>query len=106
LGSRIDVIAGRHPGFRSRIRGYAFFIDQNMPEMLSENTEVSVCLGYGWISPDNSAVADGIYKTNALGIAREVCECLRVEGFDVDWNGDLARKICVTINWQRRDLLN
>src|SRR5207244_8883093 len=52
LPGRIDVINSRHPGFQDSIRGYAFFIDQNMPEMLSESTEISVYLGYGWLSPE------------------------------------------------------
>ncbi len=105
LPGRIDVINSRHPGFQDSIRGYAFFIDQNMPEMLSESTEISVYLGYGWLSPEKSEVADEVYEKNALAIAREVCECLRNEGFKVDWNGDFSRKIGVSINWQRRNML-
>jgi hypothetical protein len=106
LPDRIDIINRRHPGFRDRIRGYAFFIDQNMPEMLSESTELSVFMGYGWLSPDQSEVAREIYEENALRIAREVCECLQGEGFNVDWNGKLARKIGVLVNWQRRNTLD
>lgn len=106
LPDRIDVINRRHPGFRDRIRGYAFFIDQNMPEMLSDSTELSVYLGYGWLSVDHSKVAAEIYKKNALGIGREVCECLRDESFEVHWDGDFARKIGVSINWRRRDRLD
>jgi hypothetical protein len=74
--------------------------------MLSESTEVTVYLGYGWLSLDNSVVAPAVYEKNALGIAREVCECLRDEGFEVDWNGDFSRKIGVSINWQRRATLD
>lgn len=106
LPDRIDVINDRYQGFRDLIRGYAFFIDQNMPEMLSDSTKLSVYLGYGWFSPDNSEVSAEIYETNALCIAREVSECLRREGFEVDWDGDLARKIGVSINWQRREMLD
>lgn len=106
LPDRIDVVNGRHPGFRDRIRGYAFFIDQNMPDMLSESTELSVYLGYGWLSADQSEVAPEIYEKNALAIAREVSECLQDEGFEVDWDGKLARKIGVSVNWQRRDKLD
>jgi len=106
LPDRIRVINDRHPGFRNRIRGYAFFIDQNMPEMLSDSTELSVYLGYGWFSPDNSEASKEVYETNALNIAREVAECLKEEGFGVDWDGNLARKIGLSINWQRRELLD
>jgi len=103
LPDRINVVSRRHPGFR--VRGYAFFIDQNMPDTLADSTELSVFLGYGWVSPDKSKVAEEIYEKNALGIAREVCECLRDEGLEVDWNGDFSRKIGVSINWQRRKML-
>jgi hypothetical protein len=105
LSERINVIDRRDPGFRHRLRGYAFFIDQNMPEMLSEGTDLSVYLGYGWISPDDSEVAPEAYEKNALAIAQEVCQCLREEGFEVDWDGTLARKIGLSLNWQRRTLL-
>jgi len=76
-----------------------------MPDTLADSTELSVFLGYGWVSPDKSKVAEEIYEKNALGIAREVCECLRDEGLEVDWNGDFSRKIGVSINWQRRKML-
>lgn len=105
LPDRIEVLNRRYPGFRHRARGYAFFIDQNMPEMLADSTELSLYLGYGWFSPDGSEVAPEIYEKNALGIAREVCDCLSDEGFEPDWNGDFSRKIGVSLNWQRRHML-
>jgi len=105
LPQRIDVINGRFPGLRNRVRGYSFFIDQNMPDMLAESTQISVYLAYGWFSRDDSKVAPDVYKEKALGIAREVCECLRNEGFEPNWNGDFARKIGVSLNWQRRAML-
>jgi hypothetical protein len=105
MSDRIDVINRRHPGFRERMRGYAFFIDQNMPAELADSTGLSVYLGYGWVSLDNSNVDGETYEKNALGIAREVCECLRGEGLKVDWDGDFSRKIGVSLNWQRRKML-
>ena len=105
LPNRIDEIDRRSPGFRDRLRGYTFFIDQNLPDMLSECTQLSVYLAYGWYSPDGSEVAPEEYQKKALGIAREVCECLRARGFEMDWNGDFSRKIGVSFNWQRRNLL-
>lgn len=100
------MIDNRYPGVRERVRGYAFFIDQNLPDELAESTQASVALAYGWFSPDDSDVARELYEKNALGIAREVCECLRNEGFEPDWNGDLARsKIRVSLDWRRRTLL-
>ena len=106
LPDRINVLNDRYPGFRDRVRGYAFFIDQNMPESLADSTALSVCLGYGWFSPEDSEPTAEAYKKEALGIAHEVCECLRNEGFEVNWDNDFARKICISLNWQRRTLLS
>lgn len=105
LPDRIDVLEKRYPGFRERLRGYAFFIDQNLPDMLIDSTALSVYLGYGWFSPeDTEPTAEG-YKKEALEIAREVCDCLRNEGFNINWNNDFERKIGISLNWQRRSLL-
>ncbi len=105
LPDRIDLLESRYPGFRDNCRGYSFFIDQSLPEMLAESTEVSLYLAFGWFSPDGSDIAPEVYKENALSIAREVIDALRNEGFEVDWNGDFSRKFCLTMNWQRRSLL-
>ena len=50
-------------------------------------------LAYGWLSPDGKDIDPDIYPGHALGIARELCECLRDGGFEPFWNGDLAKKI-------------
>jgi hypothetical protein len=105
LPDRIDEIDRRHPGFRNRVRGYAFFIDQNMADMLAQDTHVSVYLAYGWFSPDDSSVASEGYERNALSIAREVCDCLRGHSFEPDWDGSFSKKIGVSLNWQRRTML-
>lgn len=106
LSDRIDVINRRYPGFRDRIRGYAFFIDQNMPQMLADSTTLSIYLAYGWVSPDDAAEfgADD-YAKRALGIGHQVCNCLRDEGFEADWSGACDRKIGVSVNWRRRTML-
>ena len=106
LPDRIDEIERRHPGFKNRVRGYAFFIDQNMPEMLADDTQISVYLAYGWFSADGSSVDPEAYKANALGIAREVCDCLREHGFEPNWDGSFSKKIGLSLNWQRRTSLN
>jgi hypothetical protein len=106
LPERSDVITGRYSGFRDRLRGYAFFIDQNLPERLAESTGLSVYLGYGWVPPDDSPdVAKDVYEERALGIAHEICNCLREHGFEPDWGGDFSRKIGVSLDWKRRTLL-
>jgi|HubBroStandDraft_6_1064221.scaffolds.fasta_scaffold15477_5 hypothetical protein len=102
LPDRVDEIDARYPGFRDRVRGYAFFIEQTMAESLGEGTELSVYLAYGWWLPEDTEIADEDYKQKALGIAREVCEGLRNEGFEPNWDGDFARKIGISLNWQRR----
>lgn len=105
LPDRIDEFERRHPGFSERVRGYAFFIDQNMPEMLADNIHISVYLAYGWFSADGSSVDPEAYEVNALGIAREVCDCLREHGFAPNWDGSFSKKIGVSLDWQRRTLL-
>ncbi len=105
MPDRLNEIDERFPGFYDRARGYAFFIDQTIPESLASSTKLSVYLGYGWLNPDDEKTDEDIYQQHALAIAHEVCNALRAEGFEVDWNGDFARKIGVTLNWQRRKLL-
>lgn len=105
LSSRIDEIERRDPSFRNRVRGYAFFIDQNMADMLADNTRISVYLGYGWFSPGDSTVEPNLYEKKALGIAHEVCDCLGEHEFKPDWDGSFSKKIGFSLNWQRRTLL-
>jgi hypothetical protein len=105
MSGRIDTIIERDPGFSERLRGYAFFIDQNMPHELSERTLIAPYLGYGWYSPDGSNVEPALYEQHALGIANEIRECLQAEGLTVLWDGSFSRKIGVEVNWQRREML-
>jgi len=105
VGDRIEVINSRYPGFSDFVRGCAFFIDQNLPEMLANSTALSVYLGYDWLSQDGSSADEDDYEQNALGIAHEVCQCLLDEAFEPNWDGSYARKIGISLNWQRRTLL-
>lgn len=102
LYDRVELVDKSYPGFRERVRGYAFFIDQNMAEMLAESTRLTVYLGYGWRSPDDTDVSHDLYEINALSIAHEVCDCLRRHGFEPRWNGELSTKIGVSLDWKRR----
>ncbi len=99
---RLEQVETDFPDFRENLRGYTFFIDQTLPESLEESTHLSVYLSYGWISPDGEGVPQKDYEHNALSIAREVCRHLHDEGFEVDWDGTMARKISVSLNWLRR----
>ena len=105
LPDRIDDVDERFPGFRDRVRGYSFFIDQNMPEMVAQNTVVSIYLAYGAFSDDDSDVPPEVYEKNALSIAKEVSECLSEFGFKVDWDGSFSSKVGFTMDWKRRELL-
>ncbi len=102
LPERIALIEQHHPGFSESLRGYAFFIDQSLPEMLSESSQISVYLAYGWFVPQGTTVSDDGYRAQALQIAAEVCDCIRQRGLDVHWNGEFSQKIRVSLNWQRR----
>lgn len=105
LPDRIDVIEQRYPGFRQSVRGYAFYIDQNLPDMLAESAQVSVYLAYGWFAPEGSEVGQDVYAERALSIAHEVRESLEEHGLDVHWNGELSQKVGVSLSWQRRTRL-
>lgn len=37
--------------------------------------------------------------------SHEICQFLRDEGFEPDLNGKLDRKIGISLNWQRRTML-
>lgn len=105
LGERLAILESRCPGFRDGLRGYAFFIDQNLPEELAESRSISVYLAYGWVSPDGQDKEPDFYEPRALEIGREVCAALHQEGFEPSWDGDFGKKILVAVNWQRRSLL-
>ena len=100
----VDEIAEAHEGFRERVKGYAFFIDQSVPEMLADSTQLSVFLGYGWFTEEE--MDEAVYESKALEIAHEVCACLREHGFEIDWDETIGRKIGVSLNWQRRCAVN
>lgn len=105
LQERIDVLEERYPGFEDELRGYSFFIDQNLPDNLAETTKISVYLAYGWIPDSDEEIPKDEYQALSLGIAREVCRHLQDEGFEVDWDGSISKKIGISLNWQRRERL-
>jgi hypothetical protein len=106
LPARLEVIEERHPGFRPTLRGYAFYNDQSLPEMLAVTTEVDIYLAYGWVSPEGVEVEQDEYSVKALSIANEIVQSLKDHGFDVKWNGELSQKVEFTLNWQRRNMLS
>lgn len=102
LPDRIDAVNQEYPGFREKVRGYAFFIDQNMADMLSESTEISIYLAYGWFPADGESVSQNDYENNAIKIGNEVCKILIKQGLKPNWDGDLKKKIGLSLSWQRR----
>jgi len=105
LPDRAILIDERYPGFRDILRGYAFFIDQNIPEKLAEGSNLVVYLAYGFVPTEDRELSPDENGAKALAIAKEVCHCLQSEGLKVDWDGDLSRKIRLSLNWQRRNPL-
>ncbi len=66
MGDRIEVVNHRFPGFRDRLRGYAFFIDQNMPEELARSSELSVYL----IATAGSRPTENSLRRNCMSAMR------------------------------------
>lgn len=64
------------------------------------------CDRLGWFALDDANVEPKTYEANALGIAHEVCDCLRENGLEPEWDGDISRKIRLSLNWQRRNTLS
>lgn len=110
LPDRIDYVDKKHPGFRKQMRGYVFYIDQTIAEMLADDTNISVYCAYGSYSPDEADASPEIpekeYEKKALAIANELCEVLRENGFEIDWDGNYSRKVGISLNWQRRTMLD
>jgi|GEM_PF-6220481 len=105
LGDRMEMINCRHPGFLEIVCGYAFFVDQNLPGMLAEDPSLSFFICYGWFPKERPQATPEELKSNTLEIGRNVCECLKSEGFEVDWDGDVQNRIGLSIKWQRRTML-
>jgi hypothetical protein len=102
LPDQIDAIEEIQTGFRETVRGYSFYIEQNLADMLVDGTQISLYLAYGWLRPESSELGQDEYEARALGIAGEVRDCLTGHGLEVKWNGELSQKIGVSVNWQRR----
>ena len=94
----VDFLTESDPSLRNRLRGYAYFYDQGMAEDLAENTTIRVYLGFG--STRGDEVDD--YETEAIQIGREVADALRTADLHVEWNGELSKKIGLSLDWKRR----
>lgn len=101
LSDHIDDLERQRPGTRERVKGYAFFHDQHLPEQLAASADLHVFVGYGWSRADDDT-SQQTYEREATTIGHEVVGHLREAGLRVDWNGDLSRKIDLSVVWQRR----
>lgn len=73
-----------------QVRGHTYYHVQDTESAVAGG---SLFLAYG----DAEGTDEG---TRAIG--HEVCEALKREGIDVDWNGDIRRRIWVKLDWKRR----
>ena len=72
------------------VRGHTYYHVQDTESAVAGGM---LLLAYG----DDEGTKDGI-----RAIGHEVCETLKRHGLDVDWNGDIQRRIVVRLDWKRR----
>jgi hypothetical protein len=72
------------------VRGYTFYHQQDTEAVVGGD---GLCLAWGATEPGDPALA---------AIGQEVAAALRGEGLRVDWDGTVARRISVAMDWQRR----
>lgn len=80
----------------TRIIGYAFY---HMQDTESAVEGLGLCLDYGSTEPASS---DQAYKVNALQIGESVRHVLKMHGLKVEWDGSIASRIQVKVDWKRR----
>jgi hypothetical protein len=94
----IDQLCEQAANLKSRLRGYSYFIDQSMSDMLQDSTDIDVYLGYG----PTDKVGEKEYEGVAVAIGHEIFEGLKSTGLTVEWDGELKNKIYLLIKWQQR----
>lgn len=75
------------------VRGYSFY---HMQDTESAVEGGSLYLAYGAADEGESA---------ALRIGHEICDAIRAQGLNVDWDGSWEKRILVTLDWKRRRVL-
>lgn len=83
-----ELVSARDAGMP--VRGYTFFHQQDTESAIEGDF---LYLNYGSIN-------DG--DEDAISIGHEVHAELKAHGLDVDWDGDLSKRIGVSLSWQRR----
>lgn len=75
-----------------RYMGYCFFHSQDIDRALAGE---GLQMAFGYLDSDDAK--------DAIPVGRTICEALRQEGFETDWNGSPKRRIGVpSLRWQRR----
>ena len=82
----------RHPR-KARITGYCFYHGQDLARAVDGD---GLYLAFGPIDPRKE-------ETEGPAIGAAIVEELKRAGFEVDWNGTFAKRICVPkLDWKRR----
>lgn len=77
-----------------RYHGYCFYVSQDIDRALNDE---GLLLAYGHLG--RSEVKDHEH----VAVGQRVCEALRKEGLEVEWNGSSNRRIALPqLSWQRR----
>lgn len=76
-----------------KVSGYVFFHQQDTERVCEEGM---LYLAYGSTEEDPNA---------AIGVADKICQVMKSNGFSIDWNGTLDKRICLlNVQWRRRRL--
>lgn len=82
---------------RGHVEGYTFYHAQDTERAADGGT---LMLAYG--IPPKSASSQEDWDERMQAVATRVVEAMRAEGLAAEWDGNLDRRIEVTLHWQRR----
>ena len=89
----VDVLADDDTP-EDHYHGYCFYDSQDVEQAMDNQ---GLLLAHGHV--DRSEAGDAQH----IAVARAICEALRQEGLEADWNGSTNRRIHLpTFRWQRR----
>jgi len=92
----LEAIADEVPPDESR-RGFVYFHGQDAERLL--DPDPSLYLGYG----EFGAVDAASHDAGMLAVAEQVRDTVDRHGLHMEWDGSIARRLCVTgLRWQRR----
>jgi len=85
IGAEVEEASAERP-----IHGYTFFHQQDTESAAAGG---GLYLAYGDETDESES---------KIAVGHEIVDALRETGLDVDWNGELSRRIHVSMTWQRR----